>query len=88
MHVFFKLILQIEILNTSFEIGLRSVPENTFGDESTLFQVMAWCRQAKLTEICLHMASPGHSDLTHLPLDKMAAISQMTFSNAFSWMEM
>ena len=24
---------------------------------------------------------------THLPLDKMAAISQMTFSNAFSWMK-
>ena len=25
--------------------------------------------------------------LTHLPLDKMAAISQTTFSNAFSWMK-
>ena len=25
--------------------------------------------------------------LTHLPLDKIAAISQMTASNAFSWME-
>ena len=25
--------------------------------------------------------------LTHLPLDKMAAISQMIFSNAFSWMK-
>ena len=27
-------------------------------------------------------------NLTHLPLDKMAAISQTTFSNAFSWMKM
>ena len=26
--------------------------------------------------------------LTHLPLDKMAAISQTIFSNAFSWMKM
>ena len=26
--------------------------------------------------------------LTHLPLDKMAAISQTTFSNAFSWMKL
>ena len=25
--------------------------------------------------------------LTHLPLNKMAAISQTTFSNAFSWMK-
>ena len=25
--------------------------------------------------------------LTHLPLDKMAAISHMTHSNAFSWMK-
>ena len=25
--------------------------------------------------------------LTHLPLDTMASFSQMTFSNAFSWME-
>ena len=27
------------------------------------------------------------SGLTHLPLDKMSAISQMTFSNTFSWMK-
>ena len=31
-------------------------------------------------------SSPGHNVLTHLPLDKMAAISQ-TFSKAFSWMK-
>ena len=29
----------------------------------------------------------GSNELTHLPLDKMATISQMTFSNAFSWMK-
>ena len=31
--------------------------------------------------------SQGPLVLTHLPLDKMAAISQTTFSNAFSWMK-
>ena len=30
----------------------------------------------------------GQDPLTHLPLDKMAAISQTTFSNTFSWMKM
>ena len=30
---------------------------------------------------------PGAIELTHLPLDQMAAISQMTCSNAFPWME-
>ena len=33
------------------------------------------------------VASVGHSVLTHLPLDKMAAISQTIFSGAFSWMK-
>ena len=31
--------------------------------------------------------SPTAAGLTHLPLNKMAAISQTTFSNAFSWMK-
>ena len=30
---------------------------------------------------------PGALSLTHLPLDKMAAISQTIFSDAFSWMK-
>ena len=33
----------------------------------------------KIPESCVH--------LTHLPLTKMAAISQMIFSNAFLWMK-
>ena len=37
--------------------------------------------------IC-HCYSLGHNWLTHLPLDKIAAISQTTFSNAFSWIKM
>ena len=31
---------------------------------------------------------PQLRPLTHLPLDKMTAISQTTFSNAFSWMQL
>ena len=49
--------------------------------------------------INLHVAAPGHCEglmpwwppvylLTHLSLDKTAAVSQTTFSNAFSWMKM
>ena len=34
------------------------------------------------------MASLHHNELTYWGRDKMAAISQMTFSNAFSWIKM
>ena len=34
----------------------------------------------------IHTFLPPEPDLTHLPLDKMAAISQTIFSDAFSWM--
>ena len=33
-------------------------------------------------------SNPVNTVLTHLKLDKMAAISQTTYSNAFSWMKM
>ena len=36
-----------------------------------------WCKYASL----------GLNDLTHWGRDKMAAVSQTTFSNAFSWMK-
>ena len=44
--VFFKLILWINIMSASCEIGLRWMPQNSIHDESTLIQVMAWWRQA------------------------------------------
>ena len=44
-NVFFKLALQIDILSSSCETGLRWMPKNSIDDESTLVQVMAWCRQ-------------------------------------------
>ena len=36
---------------------------------------------------CRRCKKPIHEELTHFRLDKMASISQMTFSRAFSWME-
>ena len=39
-------------------------------------------------ESCVHKRLDIlYRELTHLPLDKMAAFSQTTFSNAFSWMK-
>ena len=41
-----------------------------------------------LNQVVLHIWSKfGDPSLTHLPLDKMAAISQTTFWNAFLWMK-
>ena len=39
-------------------------------------------------DVCGQCGWINPSYLTHLPLDKMAAISQMIFSSAFSWMKM
>ena len=42
-----------------------------------------------ITQFCnVNMHHPTHNELTHWDRDKMAAISQTTVSNAFSWMEM
>ena len=38
-------------------------------------------------DVITHACPIFNSGLTHLPLDDMAAISQMVFSNAFSWMQ-
>ena len=67
------------------------MPLDLTDDKSTLVQVMAWCRQAISwanvdLDLCCHMhdmASLGHNELTHLPLDKMGAIPQTIFSDAF-----
>ena len=46
-----------------------------------------WCRG--LTTCLLHVGLPfGNQLLTHWGRDKMDAISQTTFSKAFSWMKM
>ena len=45
-------VLRIDILSISYEIALRRMPQNPFGDKSTLVQVMAWCRQATSHYLC------------------------------------
>ena len=46
LKVIFKLILWTHILRTFSKIVIRWMPPNSIGDNSTLFQVMAWCHQA------------------------------------------
>ena len=64
-------ILQIKLMNTC-EIAPRWILLNTFDDQSSLIQVMAWCRQE--TSHCLiqfwsdlshYMSSLGYNELTH-----------------------
>ena len=45
-----------------------------------------WTPKSKMSVIN-HNKIQSCQRLTHLPLDKMVAISQTTFSNAFSWMK-
>ena len=37
--------LGIEFMNTAYDICLMCKPKITFGDKSTLVQVMAWCQK-------------------------------------------
>ena len=54
------------------------------GDQQTR-ELGPW--DARRSRTTMRANAWGHDELTHLPLDKMAAISQMIFSDAFSWME-
>ena len=45
--------------------------------------IITWANVDK--DLCRHLASLGHHELTHRTLNKMAFILQMTSSNAFSW---
>ena len=44
-NVFVKLILQIDILSSSCETGLRRMTYHPIDNKSTLVQVVAWCHQ-------------------------------------------
>ena len=61
-HIIFKQTLVIHSLGISCEITLIWMSIDFTDYQSTLIQVMAWCRQA---DFCRHMASLGHSELTH-----------------------
>ena len=45
-NVIFNLALLIGIFKSSYDNVLRWMPQNLTDDQSTLVQVMAWCRQA------------------------------------------
>ena len=45
--IIFKLIPWTDISCAACKIVVRRIPQNSSDDESTLVQVMAWCRQAK-----------------------------------------
>ena len=64
------------------------VSRGPIDNKLSLVLVMAWCILAEnLMTQYTDTYSPGLDVLTHLPLNKMAAILQMTFSNVFSWMK-
>ena len=43
--VIYEHMLQIKLMSTFCETAIRWMPQNTFGDKSTLTQVIAWCHQ-------------------------------------------
>ena len=58
---FFKSILPIDVFNTSHEIDLRWVPQNSTDDKSALVEVMAWWHQATshyLSQYCPRSMMP------------------------------
>ena len=75
--VFYKLILQIDILSSSCEIGFKWMPQNPMVDNSTPFQVVVWCSQIiasanadprvliQIFVMTHYMASLGHNELIH-----------------------
>ena len=69
-HVIFKQILMIDVWGFSCEIALLWMSLDFIDDQSTLVQVMAWCRQATShcfgqfwPDLSRHMASLGHNEL-------------------------
>ena len=60
-NVIFNLVLLIGIFRSSHDKALRWMPQDLTDDESTLVQVMAWCRQATnhyLSQCWLNSLSP------------------------------
>ena len=69
-HVIFKQILVIDGWGIFCEIALMWMSLDFTDDQSTLVQVMAWCRQATTItwanvdpDLCHHMVSLGHNEL-------------------------
>ena len=54
----FKHIIQNYHFDTCFKIDIRCMPQNLTNKKSTLFQVMAWCKQATATSHYLSQCWP------------------------------
>ena len=66
--VIFTLVLLIGIFKSSYDNAISWMPQDFTDDESTLVQVMAWCRQATSHYLSQcwprSVASSGHNELT------------------------
>ena len=65
------------------KISMMFVPKGPINNIPALVQIMACCRPGDKP-----LSEPMMVGLTHWGQDKTDAISQTTFSNAFSWMKM
>ena len=70
--VVFKLVLAIDCWGIAYEIALKWMSLDLAHNESTLDQVMTWCRQAKAIAwasvdlyLCRHKASQGNNVLVY-----------------------
>ena len=83
----FKLIIQNSSWYTPFEIAVRWMAKYLTIEKSTLVEVTSWCHQATNhyqpnfdRDLCHHMVSLFHSELTHWGLKNVANFWQATFS--------
>ena len=95
---FRKVIFKLTSVNggwgISYEIALKWMPQDLTDDESTLVQVMDWCRQAKshyMSQSWPRSMSPNGVtrpqwvNITHWGLSQLADILQAVFWHAVSW---
>ena len=67
----FNPVLLIRFFRSSHDNALWWMPQDLTDDQSTLVQVMAWCRHQAITwanvdpDLCRQMASLGLNELTH-----------------------
>ena len=87
----FKCIFLNENIHILIKISLKFVHKGPINNIPALVQIMAWCRpgdkplpEPMLVDIPTHICIIRPSELTHWGRDKMAAIFQTTFSDAFS----
>ena len=79
----------------SIKITLKFFLEGSINNTPALVQIMAWCRpgnkqlsEPMMVGLLMHTCIPQPQWVNSLRPRQMDAISQTTFSNAFSWMKM